>query len=116
MHQEILAENQQAARLRESLRRIGNPDASRAKRIQLGQLINEAVTAKRAADTRTLGEVLTGYVVASRVRQPTHELDAAHAAVLAELAHQKGLENAVSQLARDWHGRIRVRLLGPMAP
>jgi len=113
---EILAENQQAARLRESLRRIGDPDASRAQRIQLGELINEAVCAKRVADTRTLGEVLAGHVVASRVREPTHEMDAVHLAVLAELTHQQELENAVSRLARDWHGRITVRLLGPMAP
>jgi hypothetical protein len=113
---EILAEDQQAARLQESLRRIGDPDASRAQRIQLGELINQAVTAKRVADTRTLGEVLAGHVVASRVREPTHELDAAHVAVLAELARQEELEDAVSQLARDWHGRIAMRLLGPMAP
>jgi hypothetical protein len=29
---------------------------------------------------------------------------------------EEELENAVSQLARDWHGRITVRVLGPMAP
>jgi hypothetical protein len=113
---EILAEDQQAARLRESLRRIGDPHASRAQRIQFGELINQAVTAKRVADTRTLGEVLAGHVVASRVREPTHELDAAHVAVLAELARQEELEDAVSELARTWDGRITVRLLGPMAP
>jgi len=113
---EILAENQQAAGMRESLRRIGDPDASRAQRIQLGELINQAVSAKRVADTRTLSEALAGLVVASRVREPTHEMDAAHVAVLAELARQKELENAVSELARDWHGRITMRLLGPMAP
>jgi Gas vesicle synthesis protein GvpL/GvpF len=112
----ILAESQHAARLRESLRRVADPDASRDQRIQLGELINQAVSAKRVADTRALGEVLAGHVVASLVREPTHELDAAHVAVLAELAHQKGLENAVSELARDWDGRITVRLLGPMAP
>ena len=113
---EILSENQQAARLRESLRRIGDPDASRAQRIQLGELINQAVSAQRVADTRTLGEALAGHVVASRVREPTHEMDAAHVAVLAEMAHQEELENAVSQFARDCDGRITMRLLGPMAP
>jgi len=113
---EILAESPQAARLRESLRQIGNPDASRTQCIQLGELINQAVSAKRVADTRTLGEVLAGHVVASRVREPTHEMDAAYVAVLAELAHQEELENEVSRLTPDWQGRITVRLLGPMAP
>jgi hypothetical protein len=114
--EEVLGENQEAARLRESLRQIGDPAASRAQRIQLGELINQAVCVKRVADTRTLGEVLAGHVVASRVREPTHELDAVHVAVLAELSHRVELEDAVSGLARDWDGRITVRLLGPMAP
>ena len=55
-------------------------------------------------------------MVASRVREPTHEMDAVHVAVLAELAHQEELADAVGQRARDWQGRITVRLLGPMAP
>jgi hypothetical protein len=113
---QILAESQQAARLRETLRQIKSQDATRVERIRLGELVSRAVSAMRVADTRTMGEVLAGHVVASRVREPTHEMDAVHVAVLAELAHQEELADAVGQRARDWQSRITVRLLGPMAP
>lgn len=113
---EVLAENSQAARLREEIRRIGEGEATRPARIRLGELINQAVSAKRVADTRVLGDVLAGHVVASSVREPTHEMDAVYVAVLAEMAHQGELESAVSQLADVWQGRITLRLLGPMAP
>jgi hypothetical protein len=79
-------------------------------------MINEAISAKREEDTRKLGDVLSGHVVASNVREPTHELDAAHVAVLAETADQEGLEKAIGKIAHDWHGRIELHLLGPMAP
>jgi hypothetical protein len=98
---EVLAENPQAARLREQIGRIRNEAATRYLRIQLGQLINQAVSAKRVADTRALRDVLAGHVAASSVREATHEIDAAYVAVLAETAHQDELENAISQLARD---------------
>jgi hypothetical protein len=79
-------------------------------------MINEAISAKREEDTRKLGDVLSGHVVASNVREPTHELDAAHVAVLAETADQEELEKAIGKIAHDWHGRIELHLLGPMAP
>jgi hypothetical protein len=33
-----------------------------------------------------------------------------------ETAKQDDLERAVSELAKEWEGRVDVRLLGPMAP
>jgi Gas vesicle synthesis protein GvpL/GvpF len=113
---EVLADNPRAARLREQIRRIENQTATRNLRIQLGALISQAIAAKRTADTQALRDVLAGHVVATSVREPTHEMDAAHLAVLAETARQGELENAISQLTRHWQDRITLRLLGPMAP
>jgi hypothetical protein len=48
--------------------------------------------------------------VASVVREPTHELDAVHAAVLAETNKENRIRQAVQQLARNWEGRIELRL------
>ena len=56
------------------------------------------------------------HCVASVVREPTHELDAVHVALLVEITRQDELEQALSDLASDWEGRIEIRLLGPMAP
>ena len=112
---EALAEIPEAARLARLIRGQ-NPDATRQARIRLGEIINKAITAKRTADTRALGEVVAPHCVASVVREPTHELDAVHVALLAEITRQDDLDQALSDLASDWEGRIEIRLLGPQAP
>ena len=111
---QALAEIPEAARLRKQIRGK-DPDATRQARIRLGQIISKAITAKRAADTRALGEVVASCCVASIVREPTHELDAVHVALLVEAIRQRDLERALSDLASDWEGRVELRLLGPMA-
>jgi hypothetical protein len=112
---EALAEIPEAGRLRKQIRGK-DPDATRHARIRLGEIINKAITVKRAADTQALGEVLAPCYVAAVIREPTHELDAVHVALLAEITRRDELEQAVSDLAADWEGRAEIRLLGPMAP
>jgi hypothetical protein len=112
---EILDENEEAARLREEIQEAGDQDATRGQRIRLGEIVNQAVSAKREEDTRKLGDAVAPYVVASNVREPSHELDAAYVAFLADTAKQKELEKAVGGLAHDWQDRIELDLLGPMA-
>lgn len=112
---EILAENPEAAELADEISKVPEDDATRNVRIRLGEIITDAIAAKREADTRKLGEVLEPYCAASRVREPTHEQDAVHVAVLVDKSKQDDLERAVAELARDWEDRVTVRLLGPMA-
>jgi hypothetical protein len=114
--EEVLSENSEAARLREDIRTAGDENATRNERIKLGELISNAVTTKREADTHALGEAIAQYCLATYVRQPTHELDAVNTALLIKTAGQADVEQAVDQVARDWTGRVRLRLLGPMAP
>lgn len=111
---EVLSENRQAARLASKLR-DADPDATRDARIKLGEIINNAVAAKRHKDTRALGNAMEGHCVASIVREPTHELDATHVAFLVETDDESEVEQVVDDLAREWDGRIELRLLGPMA-
>jgi gas vesicle protein GvpL/GvpF len=112
---EVLAENPKAAKLRE---RIGpDPDEStKGLQIQLGELINSAIEAKRDGDTKTVVEALQPVAVATTIRPPTHDLDAAHVAILERVERHSDVEDALSALARNWNGRATVRLLGPMAP
>jgi hypothetical protein len=112
---EALAEIPEAARLGKQIRGK-DPNATRHARIRLGQLINNAIIAKRNADTRALGDVVAPHCVASVAREPTHELDAVNVALLAETSRQDDLERALSDLASAWEGRIELRLLGPQAP
>jgi hypothetical protein len=112
--EEIISENRQAARLREKLR-DADPQATRDARIRLGEIINEAVKAKRHEDTHVLGHAMDGLSVASIVREPTHELDAVHVAFLVDTDRESEMEHVIDDLAADWEGRVDVRLLGPMA-
>jgi gas vesicle protein GvpL/GvpF len=112
---EILAENEQVAQLREAIRDKPE-DATRNERIALGEQINNAIAAKREADTETAARALTELGVLVNVREPTHEEDAVHIAVLAETAKQADLEAVADRLAQHWDGRVAVRLLGPLAP
>lgn len=111
---EVLSENRQAARLADKIRGA-DPDATREARIKLGEIINDAVTAKRHKDTRVLGDAMEGHCVASVVREPTHELDAVHVALLVDTDQESDLQQVIEDLARDWEERVELRLLGPMA-
>jgi hypothetical protein len=111
---EVLAEDPQAARLADQIRGA-DPNATRELRMQLGEIISNAVTARREEDTRTLGDAVAGLVAASVVRPPTHELDAVHTALLVESSAARDLEQTVQRLANGWDGVIQLRLMGPMA-
>jgi hypothetical protein len=112
---EVLAENPDAADLARRLRdRPAEEDLGQ--RQQLGEIVASAVEAKRDADAAALADALSGVCIATSVRPPTHEEDAAHLAVLVDTAHDREFQDALATIARDWEGRARIRLLGPMAP
>ena len=113
---EVLSESTEAAQLLGNIRAVGDEDATRNEQIRLGELISNAIEAKRDADTRALGDAVAPHCIATSVRQPAHELDAVNVALLIKTAERAGLEKAVGKLARDWAGRVNMRLLGPMAP
>jgi hypothetical protein len=113
--EEILSENQEAAQLREQIG-DADPDATRDERIRLGEIINEAVAAKREEDTQEMLSAMEGKAVAGVVRDPTHELDAVNVAFLVEEDKEDELDQAVDDLSDRWEGRVELRILGPMAP
>jgi hypothetical protein len=111
---EILAEQPEAAGLAARLREQG-AQVSQGAQIALGELISEAVTAKRELDTRVVGDALAGQVSASVVRPPAHELDAVHAAFLVQAEAGERLRQVLGKLAADWADRVELRLIGPLA-
>jgi hypothetical protein len=111
---EILAENPDAARLGQQVGG-GDPDATRDQRIQLGEIVSNAIEARRQADTRALGDAVAGEVTASVLRPPTHELDSVYAAFLVETGKTEALRRAVEGLASEWGDRMDLRLIGPIA-
>jgi hypothetical protein len=111
---EVLSENSRAQRLREEIRGQ-DPDATRDVRIQLGEIISEAISAKREKDTDVLRQAMADHCAASFVREPTQEDDAVHVAFLVDAGQEQEMEKAVGDLARKREGRVELRVLGPMA-
>lgn len=112
---EVLQEVPEAAELRKAIAG-SSEDATRDARIQLGELVNSAIEAKRDADTDVAVKRLRSSSVSVAVREPTHEEDAVHLALLVETARQDELEQAVAELREEWGDRVSLRLLGPLAP
>lgn len=113
---EVLADSPEARWLRNDVLSVADANATRHLRIRLGEIVASAIAAKRAADTRVLGDTLTSCCVASSVREPGHAHDAVNLALLVKTARQAELERLTGQVASGWDGRVRLRVLGPMAP
>lgn len=113
--EEILSEDSEAAQLRERISGQ-DADATREERIRLGEIINDAVAAKREQDTQQLLSAMEDHAVASVVRDPTDELEAVNIAFLVEEDKADDLDQEVEDLGADWDGRVHLRVLGPMAP
>ncbi len=111
---EVLAADPHAAKLAKQVNGA-DPVVSRDQRIQLGEIVGNAIEAMRRADTRALGDAVQGQVAASVVRAPTHELDAVYAAFLVEHGKADALQRTVERLADEWGDRMELRLIGPLA-
>lgn len=111
---EVLAERPDALALHRRLQQRPAPGL----RMRLGEVVAHAVAAKRRADAVAIAKALRPWVVAARVRLwRSAEVDPiGEVAFLVALQRREAFESAAEKLARQWHGRIRLRLLGPMAP
>lgn len=111
---EVLSEDREAARLRDRIR-SPDPNVSHAAKIRLGEVVHRAVAAKRDNDTYVLANRVAPHCEASVLREPAHERDAVHIALLVRTSEAERLQGSVDDLAGEWDGRMNLRLLGPMA-
>jgi hypothetical protein len=113
--QEVIAENPEVAELRQSLQGKSE-DATYYERIRLGELVSNAVTAKRAEDEPTIVDRLLGTALSVEVGQPVHERMAVNASFLVERDRLDAFDRAVDQLGEEQAGRIRLKYTGPLPP
>jgi hypothetical protein len=112
---EVLADRPDIAELRGSV--AAQPEeAAYYDRIRLGELVAEAVEARREADADEIVRRLEPLAVSSVTSRPAEEDGVADASFLVEDARRAEFEATAEDLARRSHGRIRLRLLGPLAP
>jgi hypothetical protein len=112
---EVLAEEPEALRLRERVRGLPE-DAAYYDRIRLGELIVKALDEKRQVDTEALLDALEPHAAAAALRSPAGEDTAADAAFLVTDRRLPDFEQAVDALGERWAGRVRLRMVGPLAP
>lgn len=112
---EVLAEEPEVVRLRESTQQVPE-DAGYYDRIRLGELVVKALARKRDVDGQILVDALAPQAAAVSEHGPGDEKDMATVAFLVQHTDRAVFEDAVEDLARDWDGRARLRLLGPLAP
>jgi Gas vesicle synthesis protein GvpL/GvpF len=112
---EALATEPEAMRLRELLRGC-DINVYQQEGIRLGELVVRALERMRMADLQTLTDAVAPYAAAIVPRTPSGADGAVDAAFLVRRPQRSGFEQAAEELARGWRNRIRLRLLGPLAP
>jgi Gas vesicle synthesis protein GvpL/GvpF len=112
---EVLAETPGIAELKRSLE--GKPEeATYYERIRLGELVAEALSAKREQDERGLVERLVPHALAVQVGPAVHERMAANVSFLVDRERLAEFDRAVDALGAEQAGRIRFKYTGPLPP
>ncbi|MET7298844.1 GvpL/GvpF family gas vesicle protein [Embleya sp. NPDC005575] len=112
---ELLEERPDIVRLREELAGLSE-EVAYHRRIRLGELVADGLAGKREADGALILERLAPMVEAVGPVEAGAGDMVADASFLVALDRQQDFEKAADHLARDLHGRVRLRLLGPLAP
>lgn len=112
---EVVGEDPEVAYLHELTRELP-PEAAYGERVRLGELVARALESKRGWDAETLMESVTPHVVAEEVRAGSGVDHVLNVALLVDQEHQADFEQALESLAEAVHERIRLRLVGPVAP
>lgn len=112
---EVLAENAEIARLRDSL--AGQPeDATYYERIRLGELVAQALTEKQAADEERVVSRLVPHAIAVEVGGALHERMAVNASFLVEGDRRQAFDKALDEIAAENAERLRFKCTGPLPP
>ncbi|MGH2867066.1 MAG: GvpL/GvpF family gas vesicle protein [Solirubrobacteraceae bacterium] len=115
MLREVVQEDQDVARLRESLR--GAPqDATYYGRIQLGELVSRAIERKREHDAQSLLVQLSPLALATELTPPPHERIVLNASFLVDRVRMTEFDAAVERVGERQAGRMRFKYTGPLPP
>lgn len=108
---EVVRDYPEIARLR------GHPEgATYHRRIELGELVAEAVERKRDADAAQIIDSLAPYALAFDVGTPAHERVVVNASFLVARGGIRQFDDALDDIAREQAGRIRFKRTGPLPP
>jgi hypothetical protein len=112
---EIAQADEEIMALRERVRDLPE-DASYYDRIRLGELVVNAMKQRREADGRRVLERLQPFATDVSIRSMAQPDEVVNAAFLVARDQVKQFDDAVEEIGRDLAGRVRFRLVGPLAP
>ena len=112
---EIVRGNPEIERLRERTRDVPE-DALVGERIRLGELVSQAWERLARLDADHLLSAVVPVVTAHSVRREPGPAAALDAALLVDTARAQELEDTLEDLAATTQGRLRLSLVGPLAP
>jgi hypothetical protein len=112
---EITEADEEIMALRERVRDVPE-DASYYDRIRLGELVVAAMEQRRDDDGRQILDRLAPTATDISTRQLGQPDEVVNAAFLVARDHAKQFDDAVEEVGRNLAGRVRFRLLGPLAP
>jgi len=112
---EVVAADPEIAELSRRTRELPE-EAAYADRVRLGELVARAVDAKRVYDAEVLLESVLSHTDAYSTREGAGMVHVLDVALLVEQTRREELEEHLEGLAEAVHERIRLRLVGPVAP
>jgi len=112
---EVVAGNPEIRELRERTRELPE-DASYADRVRLGELVSGELQGRSSEDADLLLERVLPHTVGYAVRAEPGPAQVIDVALLVDVAHTEEFVRVLEDLAQAVHERIRLRLVGPMAP
>lgn len=111
---ELLVGSDEIRALREKVWELPE-DASYYERVRLGELVVAALGERRQIEGAQILKRLEPFAVATVSHQLASPEDVVDIAVLIERERQEEFDNAVEVIGEDLAGRVRLRLLGPVA-
>jgi hypothetical protein len=112
---ELLAADPRIAALREHVRGRSE-NATYYDRIQLGELVAQALERKREEDRAELLAVLSAASLAVDVAEPAHERIVLNASFLLTRGQVREFDETLEALAETRHERMRFKCVGPLPP
>jgi Gas vesicle synthesis protein GvpL/GvpF len=112
---EILEGDPEIAALREKIRSLPE-DATYYHRVRLGELVVQTLEDRREVEAAEIVDRLEPLAVTTASNPLGAPEDVVNTAFLVERGRRQEFEDAVESVGKDLVGRIRLRLLGPVAP
>jgi hypothetical protein len=115
VYREVLDEAPEVREIHERIQ--GKPEAAvYNERVRMGELVAQVLARKQAVDGERLVSALSPYAEEVLTRGLAQEDEVVNAAFLVKRDRRARFERALEELGQEWAGRIRLRMVGPVAP